>query len=159
MSPKTPITATSVHHIRSIRPFNSLGSKDVDETRRMITAILTAANRAVVQPRAWTCSQQFMSQTSATCANPNRQSYKHRTATREFAIILKRDCLLKNELHCGSRSNEDVASGHCMRPHLCGLRSGRALRLHALGLYRNITSVHLNRRKCNAKWRGSSPWP
>ena len=30
MSPRTPIISTSVHHIRSIRPFNSLGSKDVD---------------------------------------------------------------------------------------------------------------------------------
>ena len=152
MSPRTPITATSVHNIRSIRPFNSLGSKDVDETRRMIAAILTAANRAVVQPRAWTCRQQFKSQTSATCANPNRQFYKHRTATREFAIISKRDCLRKYELHCGSRSNEDVASTDPTRPHLGGLRSRRALRLYAVCLYRNVTSIHLERRKRNTKW-------
>src|SRR5215471_3490971 len=117
--------------------------------RRMITAILAAVDRAVVQYRAWTCHQQFMSQMSTTRANLNPQFYKHRTAAREFAITLKRDCLRKYELHCGSRSNEDVASSDSTRPHLSGLRSRRALRLHAGSLYRHIASVRPNRCKCN----------
>ena len=72
---------------------------------------------------------------------------------------LERDCLRKYELHCGSRINEHVAGGDVTRARFRGLRSRRASRLDAVGRYRNITSVHINRRKCNTKWRGSSPWP
>jgi len=89
----------------------------------------------------------------------NVTDYKHRSAAREFAIILNGDCLRKYELHCGSRSNEDAASSDSTRPHLSGLRGRRALRLHAASLNRYITSVRLNRRKCNTKRRGSSAWP
>ena len=72
---------------------------------------------------------------------------------------LERDCLRKYELHCGSRINEHVAGGDVTRARFRGLRSRRASRVDAVGRYRNITSVHINRRKCNTKWRGSSPWP
>ena len=72
---------------------------------------------------------------------------------------LKRDCLRKYELHCGSRGNENVAGSDSTRPRFGSLRSRGALRLNAGSLYRNSASVRLNRRKCNTKWRGSSPWP
>ena len=70
--------------------------------------------------------------------------------------FLKPCCLRKYELHCGSRSNENIASGDPTRPHLRGLRSRGTSRLHAVSLYRNITSVRRNRRKRNTKWHGAA---
>jgi hypothetical protein len=74
-------------------------------------------------------------------------------------LFLERDCLRKHELHCGSRIDENVASGDSTRPHFRGLRSRRTSRLDAVGLYRNIASVHRNRRKCHTQWRRSATRP
>ena len=159
MSPRTPITVTSVHNIRSIRPFNSLGSKDVDETRRMITAILIAtessscsAPRLDVPPTVYVPKVSDLRQSKSLVLQGSH-------CDKRICDNLKGDRLRKYELHCGSRSNEDVAGSDSTRPHLSGLRSRRALRLYAASLYRHITSVRPNRRKRNTQWRGSSPWP
>ena len=56
------------------------------------------------------------------------------------------------ELHFCSRVNHQCADGESM-PHLAGRRRV-AFRLDATRLYRNIPSVHRNRRQFYAEWLG-----